>query len=336
MMIEDLMPFPQPDPLTLELTAESSAASIEARSVSKMRENDTDPTTSVHEPESRTIPRDREASLASDSNARTDSSASVHESRRPDRLPLRRSPLRRQTEKRRRPLGLVLPSTGVQSMSTDNNADSTVNVRESKTRPIALGKRKREAFMASTFLGSWIGIKMKKWRKNEALPDDLKTEMSLDDDLVSSPKEALSQFSADRKNKHPSRSLVSIEEASTHATFDIEAQNVDYPVPTISLSPNATSSSNSPRAARRSSLLIDSNTPPTFPDGSNPVSPRIWTVIHASGLVENPENQETTATLEDSQVIEECGLSILERTIIQDNDMLHHPPYICLDSTILL
>lgn len=32
----------------------------------------------------------------------------------------------------------------------------------------------------------------------QALPDDLKTKLSLDEDLVSSPKEALSRASADR------------------------------------------------------------------------------------------------------------------------------------------
>jgi len=35
-----------------------------------------------------------------------------------------------------------------------------------------------------------------------ALPDDLKTKLSIDDDLVSSPKEALSRASADRRMKH--------------------------------------------------------------------------------------------------------------------------------------
>lgn len=37
------------------------------------------------------------------------------------------------------------------------------------------------------------------------LPDDLKTKLSLDDELVSSPKEALSRASADRRNKYLSR-----------------------------------------------------------------------------------------------------------------------------------
>ncbi|KAG8654261.1 inorganic pyrophosphatase TTM2 isoform X2 [Manihot esculenta] len=40
-----------------------------------------------------------------------------------------------------------------------------------------------------------------------ALPDDLKTKLSIDDDLVSSPKEALSRASADRRNKYLSRSV---------------------------------------------------------------------------------------------------------------------------------
>ncbi|KAJ4823567.1 Inorganic pyrophosphatase ttm1 [Turnera subulata] len=40
-----------------------------------------------------------------------------------------------------------------------------------------------------------------------ALPDDLKTKLSIDDDLVSSPKEALSRASADRRSKYLGRSL---------------------------------------------------------------------------------------------------------------------------------
>ncbi|KAF7838579.1 Uridine-cytidine kinase C [Senna tora] len=40
-----------------------------------------------------------------------------------------------------------------------------------------------------------------------ALPDDLKTKLSIDDDLVSSPKEALSRASADRRNKYLNRSV---------------------------------------------------------------------------------------------------------------------------------
>ncbi|KAH8487195.1 hypothetical protein H0E87_025965 [Populus deltoides] len=40
-----------------------------------------------------------------------------------------------------------------------------------------------------------------------ALPDDLKTKLSIDDDLVSSPKEALSRASADRRNNYLGRSL---------------------------------------------------------------------------------------------------------------------------------
>ena len=42
----------------------------------------------------------------------------------------------------------------------------------------------------------------------QALPDDLKTKLSLDEDLVSSPKEALSRASADRvamRNKNMTR-----------------------------------------------------------------------------------------------------------------------------------
>ena len=39
----------------------------------------------------------------------------------------------------------------------------------------------------------------------QALPDDLKTKLSIDDDFVSSPKEALSRASADRRSKHLNR-----------------------------------------------------------------------------------------------------------------------------------
>ncbi|XP_024032466.1 uridine-cytidine kinase C-like, partial [Morus notabilis] len=38
-----------------------------------------------------------------------------------------------------------------------------------------------------------------------ALPDDLKSKLSIDDDLVSSPKEALSRASADRRMKYLNR-----------------------------------------------------------------------------------------------------------------------------------
>ncbi|XP_004299262.1 PREDICTED: uridine-cytidine kinase C isoform X1 [Fragaria vesca subsp. vesca] len=40
-----------------------------------------------------------------------------------------------------------------------------------------------------------------------ALPDDLKTKLSIDDDFVSSPKEALSRASADRRSKHLNRGI---------------------------------------------------------------------------------------------------------------------------------
>ncbi|KAL6957337.1 uridine,cytidine kinase [Sarracenia purpurea var. burkii] len=40
-----------------------------------------------------------------------------------------------------------------------------------------------------------------------ALPDDLKTKLSIDDDLVSSPKEALSRASADRRMKYLNRGM---------------------------------------------------------------------------------------------------------------------------------
>lgn len=39
----------------------------------------------------------------------------------------------------------------------------------------------------------------------QALPDDLKTKLSIEDDLVSSPKEALSRASADRRMKYLNR-----------------------------------------------------------------------------------------------------------------------------------
>lgn len=44
--------------------------------------------------------------------------------------------------------------------------------------------------------------------KLQALPDDLKTKLSIDDDLVSSPKEALSRASADRRMKYLNRYLL--------------------------------------------------------------------------------------------------------------------------------
>lgn len=39
----------------------------------------------------------------------------------------------------------------------------------------------------------------------QALPDDLKTKLSIEDDMVSSPKEALSRASADRRSKYLNR-----------------------------------------------------------------------------------------------------------------------------------
>lgn len=44
--------------------------------------------------------------------------------------------------------------------------------------------------------------------KLQTLPDDLKTKLSIDDDFVSSPKEALSRASADRRMKHLNRYLL--------------------------------------------------------------------------------------------------------------------------------
>jgi hypothetical protein len=41
----------------------------------------------------------------------------------------------------------------------------------------------------------------------QALPDDLKTKLSIDDELVSSPKEAFSRVSADKRNKLMKRFL---------------------------------------------------------------------------------------------------------------------------------
>jgi hypothetical protein len=44
----------------------------------------------------------------------------------------------------------------------------------------------------------------------QALPEDLKTKLSIDDELVSSPKEAFSRVSADRRNKLMKRYLNNI------------------------------------------------------------------------------------------------------------------------------
>jgi hypothetical protein len=44
--------------------------------------------------------------------------------------------------------------------------------------------------------------------KLQTLPDDLKTKLSIEDDLVSSPKEALSRASADRRMKYLNRYLL--------------------------------------------------------------------------------------------------------------------------------
>jgi len=41
----------------------------------------------------------------------------------------------------------------------------------------------------------------------QALPEDLKTKLSIDDELVSSPKEAFSRVSADKRNKLMKRFL---------------------------------------------------------------------------------------------------------------------------------
>lgn len=41
-------------------------------------------------------------------------------------------------------------------------------------------------------------MKFNIWHMVQALPEDLKTKLSLDEDLVSSPKEALSRASAER------------------------------------------------------------------------------------------------------------------------------------------
>lgn len=45
-------------------------------------------------------------------------------------------------------------------------------------------------------LSHWLGL-----TDMQALPEDLKTKLSIDDELVSSPKEAFSRVSADRRNK---------------------------------------------------------------------------------------------------------------------------------------
>lgn len=44
----------------------------------------------------------------------------------------------------------------------------------------------------------------------QALPDDLKTKLSIDDDVVLSPKEALSRASADRRTKYLNRYVLII------------------------------------------------------------------------------------------------------------------------------
>jgi len=44
--------------------------------------------------------------------------------------------------------------------------------------------------------------------KPQTLPDDLKTKLSIEDDSVSSPKEALSRASADRRMKYLNRYLL--------------------------------------------------------------------------------------------------------------------------------
>lgn len=44
--------------------------------------------------------------------------------------------------------------------------------------------------------------------KLQTLPDDLKTKLSIDDDSVSSPKEALSRASADRRMKYLNRYIL--------------------------------------------------------------------------------------------------------------------------------
>ncbi|MCH87128.1 uridine-cytidine kinase C-like, partial [Trifolium medium] len=43
--------------------------------------------------------------------------------------------------------------------------------------------------------------------KLQTLPDDLKSKLSIEDDLVSSPKEALSRASADRRMKYLNRGV---------------------------------------------------------------------------------------------------------------------------------
>lgn len=58
------------------------------------------------------------------------------------------------------------------------------------------------ATMHSTASGWVSGSKM---LNLQALPDDLKTKLSIDDDFAGSPKEALSRASADRRMKHLGR-----------------------------------------------------------------------------------------------------------------------------------
>lgn len=57
----------------------------------------------------------------------------------------------------------------------------------------------------------------------QALPDDLKTKLSIDEDIVSSPKEALSRVSAERvaqRNKNHKRLFIFIDtQTHTHKTM---------------------------------------------------------------------------------------------------------------------
>jgi len=58
------------------------------------------------------------------------------------------------------------------------------------------------ALLLVVLLSHWLSL-----TDMQALPDDLKTKLSIDDELVSSPKEAFSRVSADKRNKLMKRFL---------------------------------------------------------------------------------------------------------------------------------
>ena len=58
------------------------------------------------------------------------------------------------------------------------------------------------ALLLVVLLSHWLSL-----TDMQALPEDLKTKLSIDDELVSSPKEAFSRVSADKRNKLMKRFL---------------------------------------------------------------------------------------------------------------------------------